>query len=348
MTTEIKLWKIKQDNKLDVVKNSKLNLEGRLETWLEKDISLVSDGILIIGRQVGTIYGGTIDLLGMDRNGDLVLLELKRDKTPREITAQVLDYASWVKDLSNEIVSNIANNYLGSRNGLTLEDAFQKKFSIELPEVINESHSMLIIAGQIDPASERIIKYLSETYGVNINAATFQHFEEENGVEIIGRTFLIQPSEIDASTGSSTKRKPNLSLEELSKKAEERGLGEFYGNLTSALEKYLIKKRTKSSIAFYGRIGDGVRSIFSLIPTQSSQEEGLKFQVYISRFINYFNIDEDSLLSMLPENKEDWKFYPDADVDYSGCIGFFKTENEVNRFIAWLRTLKGRIAQDNS
>jgi hypothetical protein len=35
----------------------------------------------------------------MDRRGDLIILELKKDKTPREITAQILDYASWVKDL---------------------------------------------------------------------------------------------------------------------------------------------------------------------------------------------------------------------------------------------------------
>jgi hypothetical protein len=315
MTTEIKLWKIKPDNKLDVVKSSKLNLEARLEEWLEKDISLVSDGILIIGRQVGTIYGGTIDLLGMDRNGD--------------------------------IVSNIANNYLRLRNGLTLENAFQKKFGIELPEVINESHSMLIIASRIDPASERIIKYLSETYGVNINAATFQHFEEDNGTEIIGRAFLIQPSEIDVSPGPSPKRKPNLSQEELSKKAEERGVGDFYKNLTSALEQNFIKTTTRSSLAFYGSIDEGRKSIFSLIPTQSSKEEGLKFQVYITRFVKYFNISREALLSMLPENKEDWKYYPDADPDYSGCIGYFQTEAEVNRFTTWLRTLNGKMDQDN-
>lgn len=349
MTTEIRLWKIKQDNKLDVVKSSKLNLEARLEEWLEKDIALVSDEILIIGRQVETIYGGTIDLLGMDSNGDLVLLELKRDKTPREITAQILDYASWIKDLSNEQVSNIANNYLGQRNGLTLEDAFQKKFGIELPEVINESHSMLIIASQIDPGSERIIKYLSETYGVNINAATFQHFEEDNGTELIGRTFLIQPSEIDVSRVRRNKRKPNLSTEELSKMAEDRGVGEFYKKLTSALEKIFIKTTTRSSLAFYGTIGDGKKSIFSLIPTHSSQEEGLKFQIYVLRFIDYFNIDRETLLSMLPENKEDWKYYQGADEYFSGYTGYFKKEEEVNKFIIMLGTLKDRIsAQDIS
>jgi hypothetical protein len=326
-----------QDNKLKVVSSSKLNLEERLETWIEKDVSLISDGILIVGRQVETSYGGVIDLLGMDRNGDLVILELKRDKTPREITAQILDYASWVKDLSNESVSNIANKYLEPSS---LETAFQKKFGIDLPEVINESHSMLIIASQIDPASERIIKYLSETYGVNINAATFQHFEDDTNLEFIGRVFLIQPSDIESSSGSSSKRKPNLSQEELSRIANEKGLGKFYEDLTLALEKHLIKTTNRSALAFYGSIGDGRKSIFSLIPTQSSQDGGLKFQIYVSRFLNYFKIEHEILLSMLPKNKEDWKYFGEADEDYSGLTGYFQTEEEVKRFASWLNTLK--------
>jgi hypothetical protein len=344
MTTEIKLWKIEHDNKLEVVKNSRLNLEERLETWLEKDISLVSDEILIIGRQVETSYSGFIDLLGMEKNGDLTILELKRDKTPREITAQILDYASWVKDLSNEKVSNIANNYLQPLLNITLEEAFQKKFGIDLPEVINESHSMLIIASQIDSASERIIKYLSETYGVNINAVTFQHFEDGGGGEFIGRAFLIQPDGQGIPIGSGTKRKPNLSLEELSRIAEERGLGKHYENLTLALEKYFIKTTNRSSLAFYGGIADGKRSIISLIPTQSTKEEGLKFQIYVSRFINYFNIDRESLLSVLPPDKENWKYFPADQEDksgfYSGFMGYFHTDEEVNKFITWLSTLE--------
>jgi len=64
--------------------------------------------------------------------------------------------------------------------------------------------------------------------------------------------------------------------------------------------------------------------------------------------MNYFNIDKDSLLSMLPENKEDWKYYPDADLDYSGCTGYFQTDDEVNRFIAWLSTLNEKIVQDGT
>jgi len=46
--------------------------------------------------------GGIIDLLCIDESGNLIVVELKRDKTPREVTAQTLDYASWVDSLTSE------------------------------------------------------------------------------------------------------------------------------------------------------------------------------------------------------------------------------------------------------
>ena len=52
----------------------------------------------MIGREVETDFGGSIDILCIDAEGDLVIVELKRDRTPREVTAQALDYASWVTD----------------------------------------------------------------------------------------------------------------------------------------------------------------------------------------------------------------------------------------------------------
>ena len=104
MTAEIRVWRIQKDDHLHPVKSSKLDMEARLEDWIEEDISILSNDFLVIGRQVATEYGGAIDLLCLDRQGDVVVVELKRDKSPREITAQILDYASWVKDRSREQV----------------------------------------------------------------------------------------------------------------------------------------------------------------------------------------------------------------------------------------------------
>src|SRR5262245_9205708 len=101
------MWEVR-DGRLLSVARTRLDQEQRLEDWIATDPRLLGLDIMIVGRQVITDHGGRIDLLGIDRNGDLVILELKRDLTPREIVAQVLDYASWVADLTTKRVHELA------------------------------------------------------------------------------------------------------------------------------------------------------------------------------------------------------------------------------------------------
>lgn len=69
---------------------------------------------MIIGREVEAA-AGRIDLLGITGDGGLRLIELKRDRTPREVIAQVLDYASWVSKLTTPEVHRIAEDYGAQR-----------------------------------------------------------------------------------------------------------------------------------------------------------------------------------------------------------------------------------------
>ena len=94
MPQDVRIWEIQAGDHLAEFIPSKLDLEQRIETWLERDITTLSDDLLVIGRQVATSFGGVIDLLCLDSSGDTVIVELKRDKTPRDIIAQVLDYAT--------------------------------------------------------------------------------------------------------------------------------------------------------------------------------------------------------------------------------------------------------------
>ena len=54
MAEEIRIWQIEDHDKLKEIKRSRLDLEKRLEVWLEKDISTLSEDLLVIGRQVET------------------------------------------------------------------------------------------------------------------------------------------------------------------------------------------------------------------------------------------------------------------------------------------------------
>lgn len=340
MAEEIKIWQVENGEKLTEINRSKLDFEARLEDWLHEDISILSTNLLIIGRQVETDYGKYIDLLCLNSNGDLVIVELKKDKTPREVTAQVLDYASWVKDLSHEKIRNLANIYLAKKT-TNLEEVFQQKFGVELPEVLNDSHAMLIVASEIDESTERIIKYLSDTYGVNINVAQFQYFKNGNGQELLARVFLIEQSEVEQKsiTKGSKKREPFPTPQELEEIAENNGVGELYRKIVKGIEEKFTITTRRTMINFYGSIENSKKAIFNLVPQNSNTEKGVYFQIYLQRFIEYTKLSEELVFNILPSNKKDWKYSQNSDEDGSGYDGFFVENEEVQIFLNGLQNV---------
>lgn len=305
---------------------------------MDEDISVLSNDLLVIDKQTITDFGGKIDLLCLNRKGDVVVVELKRDKTPREVTAQVLDYASWVKDLSREMILNIADNYLSSK-GLTLGEAFSKRFGLDLPEVLNESHSMLIVGSEIDASSERIVRYLSDEYGVDINVATFEYFKAENNDELLARVFLIEPSQVEykTQTKGDSKRRRFLTQEELQEIAKQNGVEQLYRRMVSDLDKRFVKGKTGSSLPFQGHINGSLNVIFSLLPPKSNLEDGLHFQIYLKRFAEYSGLEKERVIELLPAKRKNWAYSEGAGEDYSGYAGFFSDMNEVEKFLAGLQ-----------
>jgi len=205
---QIKLWKIDKDG-LRQVDCDSLDFEARLEKWILDDISVISAGFMVIGSQVQTAYGKAIDILAMDAIGNLVIIELKRDKTPRDVTAQVIDYASWVKDLTLEEIEEIYRGW--SKNGKGLEEAFNERFKgIDFPDEVNDSHRMIIVGSNIDDSTSRIVRYLSEEGNININAMTFSYFKDKDGHEFLVKTALIAESELEEKAQKKSNRGPSI------------------------------------------------------------------------------------------------------------------------------------------
>ena len=130
--------------------------------------------------------------MALDRFGGLIIIELKKDKTPREIVAQVVDDASWVRTLTTPQIYELAERYREKR----LSTMYQDHFDDRIPERLNGSHSMLIVASELDPASKRIVEYLSDEHGVAINTAFFNVFESD-GREWLTTNFLLDQAEVE-------------------------------------------------------------------------------------------------------------------------------------------------------
>ncbi len=195
MPVEFGIWRI--DSGIDPVSFGTMDLESRLEEILEKHISIASPNWMIIGRQVRTDWDGRVDLLAIDRQGNLVVIEIKRDKTPRDILAQALDYGSWVRVLKSEGIAKIyaeyRTRYHSDEPDQSLDEAFLKRFALKsMPDELNDQHELVIVASTLDPSTERIVKYLAEYHELSINALFFRTFKDGDR-EYLTRAWLSEP-----------------------------------------------------------------------------------------------------------------------------------------------------------
>jgi hypothetical protein len=335
MSDQVRLWHIGPAEHLTEIGRAALDLESRLQEWLARDISILDPGLLVIGREVSTDFGGFIDILCIDREGDITVIELKRDRTPREVVAQALDYASWVVDLSAERVSSVANERLDGE----FESAFRMKFGADLPETLNGDHRVVVVGSNIDASSERIVKYLSDTHGVNINAATFQYFQLPDGSELLARVFLIEPADVDLNTRTkgSSKRRPILTYEELATLADQAGVSELYEHAVTSFETLLRKRTTQSSLAFVGSLNGSHKTVIALSPGESSADEGLHYRIYKNRFAELTKRTVQKVEDLMPLQRHDFHYWPQGGPEWEAFEGFITTRDEIDRLARALR-----------
>lgn len=176
--------------------------ERTLENMIVAQPGILSSEWMLIGQQVPTKHGGYVDLLAIAPDGSLVVVELKRDRTPREVVAQALDYASWVERLGAEEIAAI---YTRFKPGQSLGADFHARFGHPLDEdTINASHQVVVVAAQLDDSSERIVNYLNDR-NVPINVLFFQIFDHAGG-QLLSRAWLVDPGEVQIHAASTGRR----------------------------------------------------------------------------------------------------------------------------------------------
>ena len=289
MALETKVWRVVSDRP-EQLQPGQLDAEKRLEDWLCRDIGLLSDKLLVIGQQV-SMSGGTLDLLAVDEEANLVIVELKRDKTPRDVVAQTLDYASCIQDFGREDVERHTRDFLD----MGFDQAFMERFGQEAPETVNGRHRMYIVASSLDSATQRIVEYLSRVHGVDINASTFTYFNTDQG-ELVARSTLLDEEEVERrAEARATKRRPVVSEEALREIAVENGVRELWDIAVRGFSRVAKKARSQTTLRFNKRLDEGDRALLSVFPSESSAGRGLAVTVVFDHLSRGFGVDESQI-----------------------------------------------------
>lgn len=192
------LWRV--GSSPQALREANLPTEALLEEMIVASPSILSHEWMLIGRQEDTGHGGRIDLLALAPDGSVILIELKRGKTPREVVAQAIDYALWVEDLDAQEINRIYGRFSKGRD---LAQDFQARFGAVLDEeTLNESHQIVIVAATLDASSERIVSYLNKR-DIPINVLCFQVFDA-GADQLLSRAWLLDPVETQAAVAATS------------------------------------------------------------------------------------------------------------------------------------------------
>jgi len=170
MPVQHSIWKVSV--RPERLSPASLASERLLESMIVADCGILSDQWMLIGQQERTPYGGRVDLLALAPDSSVVLIELKREQTPREVVAQAIDYAAWLEEL---VPLDFAGIYERFHPNRSLGDDFRERFGQPLDEQGLGSHQIVIVASSLDDSTERIIRYLGDR-DVAVNVIFFQVF----------------------------------------------------------------------------------------------------------------------------------------------------------------------------
>ncbi|PAB60991.1 DUF4268 domain-containing protein [Anaeromicrobium sediminis] len=120
-----------------------------LQEWIANEPSCLGEDLLIIQKEFDGFSDTRerLDLLALDKEGNLVVIENKLDDTGKDVTWQSLKYASYCSRLTNNDIKKIYQQYL-DKQGIDV-DAEEK-----IAEFYNDDYENLILNKGI---SQRII-----------------------------------------------------------------------------------------------------------------------------------------------------------------------------------------------
>ena len=166
---------VDKDGKITQYKKMPVSKEMEIEIFIEKNPEFLEKDLIIIARQKETLDEKIVDLMGLDKDGNVVIIEIKKDKTPRKVIAQILDYAVWAEDLKYEDLNVICKNRssIGYSN---VNERFRELTNDIEPEDFNKKQRLYVIGEKIHPQTKKLARYLRRK-GIDINCVEINFYE---------------------------------------------------------------------------------------------------------------------------------------------------------------------------
>ena len=167
-----------------------------LERWVEADPSMLGEDLMV----VTTEYDGfdktneRLDVLALDREGTLVVVELKRDDSGKNVDLQALKYAAYCSTLSLDEVAEIHAAYLRrkGRNATSesAKTALKGFISNDDFEDFSDRPRMMLVSRDFRPEVTASVQWLRK-FDLDITCVKFDVYELPDRRVVMNTSVLI-------------------------------------------------------------------------------------------------------------------------------------------------------------
>ena len=153
--------------------NEKILERADLQRLLRARIDAIADDVLIVAEEFGAFADARrrIDLLGIDREGRLVVFELKRTLDGGHLELQALRYAAMISTMTFDDLVGHYENYLATVEPEAADEA-QARLANWLDDgdgtVISRNVRIVLVSAGFDREITTTVLWLTDLYGLDI------------------------------------------------------------------------------------------------------------------------------------------------------------------------------------
>ncbi len=169
-----------------------------LEKWVEEDPDILGEELMVLTTEYDKFdkTDERLDLLALDKEGNLVVVELKRDDSGKTMELQAIKYAAYCSTLTFDDIVELHQEYLTKKGiGASQESVREKltSFVSEDFEALNDRPRIILVSREYRPEVTASVIWLRK-FDLDISCVKLTPYElDKNTIAIESSTIIPVP-----------------------------------------------------------------------------------------------------------------------------------------------------------
>lgn len=233
-----------------------------IEKWIETNPDILGEDLLILTNEFDRFdkTNERLDLLAIDRDGNIVVVELKRDDSGKNVDLQALKYAAYCSTLTLDKVCQIHLDYLSRTLKDINFDSIRTKilqFIINSEfEDINDKPRIILVSKDYRQEVTASVLWLRK-FNLDIKCIKLTPYElADNKIVIEANTIIPLPEAVDYIIQTEQKESQigNISV-------SRKEYLDFYNDISAKLNKHIDKVLSAATAKNYYQISTGIGGV---------------------------------------------------------------------------------------